>query len=191
MIDMDSAPKINRAEALVYLGYFIILLFKNISSNNYLNFFNKRLHALKALAGCYESANIAPVFKQKMASQFKIILESYRDLCRQVIDCLQEEKSRGKDVGIVANYILDIISWTDMSAHKWIYECLMLTGSLVFYHDAVKAEIKPLCQVMDKIVRCKYPQHFLYYDSLEDVGKQKVKISTTFIFLKEDSYFVN
>lgn len=74
----------------------------------------------------------------------------------------------------MANYILDIIAWTDMSAYKWIYECVMLTSSPVFMHEVVRAEIGPLVETFEKIIRCKYPQQFFdYYWSLEEVGKLK------------------
>jgi len=96
---------------------------------------------------------IFPVFKLKMAKAVKTLLGSNRELCKQIMESLQEEKKRGKDIGILANYI-GIIAWTDMSAYKWIYECLMLTSSPVFMHEVVRAEIGLLVETLEKIIRC-------------------------------------
>jgi len=57
--------------------------------------------------------------------------------------------------------------------YKWIYDCLILTNSSVFYHDSVRLEVKPLYAAIIKVAKCEYLQFFMYYGSLEDVGKLK------------------
>lgn len=50
-VDVKNSNKCKRTEIMIYHGYFILLLFKNVSSNNYNAFFSRRITAMKSLSG--------------------------------------------------------------------------------------------------------------------------------------------
>ncbi|QCD82065.1 hypothetical protein DEO72_LG2g2398 [Vigna unguiculata] len=173
IVNIDHSKKFTRSEILIYHGYFILLILKNVSSKDYDAVFTKHINDMKVVAGYPEEKEIRPVFKLKMAKTVNTILRSDRQLCKQIIECLLEEREREKDVGRIANYVLEIMAWSDLNAYKCIHEYLMLTSSPVFIHEAVQAEVRPLMEAFAMIARCKYPQFFVYYGSSEDVGKLK------------------
>jgi len=54
---------------MIYIGYFILLLFKDVSSNNYNAFFTHRITAMKAITGYPEDLEILSVFKLRWQKQ--------------------------------------------------------------------------------------------------------------------------
>lgn len=111
-VDVKNCKKCKRTEIMIYHGYFFLLLFKNVSSNNYNAFFSRRITAMmKALAGYPEDMEILPVFKLKMVKAVKTLLGSNIELCKQIIESLQEERKgkREREIGKLypRHYCLD------------------------------------------------------------------------------------
>lgn len=67
---------------MIYNSYFILLLFKKISSNNYKVFFTHRIRAMIVIAWYLEELETLPVFKLKMEKAVKTLLGSNRGFCK-------------------------------------------------------------------------------------------------------------
>ncbi|WVZ15353.1 hypothetical protein V8G54_012919 [Vigna mungo] len=130
-VETLDVKKFTAAEMLVFSGYFMILLFRNVSNNKYDNFFNERIAEMKALVGIPKNQELLPVFPWERADAVKTILGANTSFCRSVIECLIEETKVGDQTGKLADYVLDKISWAGMTSYRWIFECLMLTNSPV------------------------------------------------------------
>ncbi|BAT89259.1 hypothetical protein VIGAN_06017000, partial [Vigna angularis var. angularis] len=110
---------------MIYNAYFVMLLFKNVSNNNYEQFFNRCITELKAIVGVTNATDIPPVLTLERAQAVRQVLGANIDLCRTLIECLIDEKQRDGRWQRFADYILESISWTGMSACHWVYDSLM------------------------------------------------------------------
>lgn len=111
------------------------------------------------------------MFPLERADAVRTFLGANTSFCRSVFECLIEQKHRGNQTGKLVDYVLDKMSWTGMSAYKWVYECLMQTDSPVFVHETVKAKTLALVEVVEFLAKSQYPHFFMYFGSPKEVSK--------------------
>ncbi|XP_047169486.1 uncharacterized protein LOC124838023 [Vigna umbellata] len=172
-LPLELARRYSDPEMMTITGYLIMLLFKNINAVSYDQFFYKRMSAMKALARVPTTSPIVPLFRLAKAGHIRQVLGANNLFCRAVIQCLIDERTRDGEYSSFCDYILDIIAWTGMSAYRWVFECLMLNDSPIFFSSIVRAEVLALNDVITAMAKCRYPAFFPYFGALDDVSKLK------------------
>jgi len=149
---------------LVNFGCIIIMLLKNFTNEpNYETFMIKLISELKEIIG-YDADFDFP-FDFKRAIAIRENLGSCSRLCQDAIRFIMKKSNnsveRDQELGVVCQYLCNVLAWTDMHHFTLINDLLVKPQSPVLFHFRVSQEVENYTEACSAITSHICPQFFM------------------------------
>ncbi|KAI4299487.1 hypothetical protein L6164_032945 [Bauhinia variegata] len=170
-VDMISVYPKDWPSVLIVFGCCIMLLFEDINPQNYINLMSNRISEMRAKVGCDPGNPMEFPFSLEKAKAIRSMLGSSMKLKTQVITMIIVLAGKSESIGSLTNYLMDILSWSELREFTFIHDNLLLTKSPVLLDPRLKLELAHLNEAFKAICSHSIPQFFSYLGNYDDQYK--------------------
>lgn len=164
--DLEPTIDYSYIETVILMGISFLLLFKQVTPQNFAGYTTARMKALCGRLSVTEeirNRRLKYPLTLQQVQNIRSVFGGSKEIKREIIQWMMWASNRGGVLEEMARYMLSILAFSELNVVVLIHEVFVHSGSPVLQYPALQGEVYNFARALHHVCRYKWPQFFKYY----------------------------